>query len=174
MLSSLRVRSAKGDKMYRFAWVAACVCLAASTALSQDPDKTGQIEQEVRQAIKEFDEAAARGDTPRIQSFIADQYFHTDVYGKVQDKAAWLEEYFRPLAAGLKAGEFKWDVYYSDEIQVRAYGNEIAVAIGRWNLKRNTGPRVVQGRFTHVWVKRKGRWQRAVYQATLIAQQENR
>ena len=42
-----------------------------------------QVEQQIRQAIKEFDEAAMRGDVTKIEALIADEYFHTDIHGKV-------------------------------------------------------------------------------------------
>ena len=130
------------------------------------------VEQQLRQAIKDFDEAAMRGDVAKIETLIADQYFHTDIVGKIQNKATWLEEYLKPIAAQLKAGEMQWEVYFSDDIQVHAYGDDLAVAIGRWNLKRNSDRQILVGRFTHVWRKQPSGWQRVAYQATVISQKK--
>ncbi len=33
------------------------------------------------------------GDMEKTKSLIADEYFHTDIYGKVQDKKTGLREY---------------------------------------------------------------------------------
>jgi hypothetical protein len=40
--------------------------------------------------IKQFGEAWARGDVTTLGTLLSPEYTHTDVFGKVQDRAAWL------------------------------------------------------------------------------------
>jgi hypothetical protein len=47
----------------------------------------------------------------------------TDISGYVQNKSAWLNEYFRPLAALMKADKFRWDTYEEKDVQVRISGD---------------------------------------------------
>ncbi len=54
---------------------------------------TKKIEQEVKQAMEELNDATTTGDMEKTKSLIADEYFHTDIYGKVQDKKTGLREY---------------------------------------------------------------------------------
>jgi ketosteroid isomerase-like protein len=112
------------------------------------------------------------GDVEKIASSMTDDYLQTDIYGHVQDKTSWLNEYFLPLAGLIKAGKFRWAVYDDKDIQIRVDGN-MAVVIGSLELK-GTGARPNRERhtweadpnasfggklrFTHVYVKRNGKW----------------
>jgi len=127
-----------------------------------------KIEQEVRQAMEELNDATTTGDMEKTKSLIADEYFHTDIYGKVQDKKTWLREYAQKYSDLIKSGEFKWEIHHQDSVQVHVYGNNMAVTIGRWILKSSGRDKISIGRFTHVWHKTKGKWQRVAYQATTI------
>jgi ketosteroid isomerase-like protein len=147
------------------------VVAQAPITISTNNDK---LEQEVRQAIKDFDDASSHGDVVKIEALVAYDYFHTDVKGKVQNKVDWMENAFKTYAARVKSGELKWEAYSSDAIKLRVYGGDVAVATGRITLKHQRDTRARQGRFTQVWVRRQGRWQRAVYQLTWIAQEESR
>jgi len=96
----------------------------------------------------------------------------TDIRGYVQDKNAWLNEYFEPLAELIKAGKFHWEVFEEKDLQIRVSGNT-AVVMGRMELK-GTGARADRNRhtwvvdpdahpvstlrFTRVYVKRNGKW----------------
>src|SRR5581483_6038369 len=42
-------------------------------------------------------EAMVKGDEQSVDSCTAAEYSQTDVYGRVQDKAIWMSEYFRPI-----------------------------------------------------------------------------
>jgi ketosteroid isomerase-like protein len=127
-----------------------------------------KIEQEVKQAMEELNDATTIGDMEKTKSLIADEYFHTDIYGRVQDKVTWLRDYAQKYADLIKSGAFKWEIHHQDSVQVHVYGNDMAVAIGRWILKARGRDKTSYGRFTHVWHKTKGKWQRVGYQATTI------
>jgi hypothetical protein len=130
-----------------------------------------KIEQEVRQAIEELNNATTTGDMEKTKSLIADEYFHTDVRAIVQDKKTWLRDYAQRHSDAIKSGEYKWEIHDQDSIEVHVYGNDMAVAIGRWKLKRSDRPTIALGRFTHVWKRINGKWQRVAYQATTIPEE---
>ncbi len=126
------------------------------------------IEAEIRERIGRFDAAVAAGDVPQVESLLADTCFHTDIYGIFQDKQSWIDSWLKPQAEGLKAGNFRWQVYRSDDIQVQVLADDVAVAVGRWMLKRSDFPAPMIGRFTHVWKRTSSGWKRAAYQATSV------
>jgi ketosteroid isomerase-like protein len=138
--------------------------------ISRESKKSKRLEQKIQQMIKEFDAAVSTGNVQKVESLITDEYVHTDIYGKIQDKNSWLVTWLKPLAADLKDGKYKWEIYQSDDIQVNVLNDGIAVAVGRWTLKRSDSPESLVGRFTHVWIKTKEGWQRAAYQATTIVE----
>ncbi len=119
-------------------------------------------ESEVLKAVEKFIDAFVAGDVETVKRMTAEDYLQTDVNGKVQDKSAWLAEYYLPLVERMKTGQLKWDVYERKDIQVRRYGN-VAVLIGQTTFKTSDAPKASELRFTQVWVKRHGNWQRAVY-----------
>lgn len=135
-----------------------------SQAQSRDNKRSpkSSAEAEVVKAVDKFYDAFVAGDIATVERMTADDYLQTDVNGKVQDKAAWLAEYYRPMVERMKAGQFKWEIFGRDDIQVRLFGN-VAVLIGRTKLKGTGGAKLRELRFTQVWVKRNGEWQRAVF-----------
>jgi ketosteroid isomerase-like protein len=141
--------------------------ICASAGLGQDRSAEGEL----RAAMAERLKASIEGDTEKIAISMTDDYLQTDISGYVQDKSTWLNEYFKPLAELIKAGKFHWEVYERKDAQFRMYG-DCAVVIGGLDLK-GTGARptpqhtwvadpnaIFSGtlRFTHVYVKRNGKW----------------
>jgi ketosteroid isomerase-like protein len=132
-------------------------------------DENLQHEQEIRKLLDEFAQAFAQVDTVVLQSLIADDYVHTNLTGEVLNKAQWLER-AQMRRADISAGKFKIDHYSYDDVRIRIYGNTAvvtgqAITTGRqegkefkWNL-----------RFTNVWVKREGRWQRVAFHDSNVA-----
>jgi len=145
--------------------------LCASATLAQE-QSTANAEAELRAVMAERLKASMAGDTEKIASSLADEYLQTGISGYVQDKNAWLNEYFKPLAELIKAGKFHWEVFEEKDVQVRASG-DTAVVIGRMELK-GTGARgdrerhtwvvdpdahpAMTLRFTRVYVKRNRKW----------------
>lgn len=115
--------------------------------------------------------ASLEGDTETIDRSMASEYLQCDIHGYVQDKTAWLDEYFNPLAELIRAGKFRWDRYEQRDVQLRLHG-DCAVVIGELDAQ-GTGakpgaqhtwiidPNASLGgtlRFTHIYVKRNGKW----------------
>ncbi len=129
-------------------------------------------EDELRAVMAERVKASLSGDTEAVSKLMTDDYLQTDISGHVQDKNTWLKEYFIPLAELIKAGKFRWERFDQGELQFRIYGDS-AVVMGkldakgtgaRWAPEQHTWVADPTGsfagdlRFTHVYVKRNGKW----------------
>jgi len=139
----------------------------AQTTIDQSSAKA-----EVLAALAERDKAFVAGDETKVAQFMSEDYLQTDVSGNVEDKQAWLNEYYRPLAPLLKSGKTQLATFDRSEIVVRDFGETMVVAgkgtlkfvgVNPWNPKvtYSPGPARVY-RFTHVWIKRGGAWKLAV------------
>jgi hypothetical protein len=99
----------------------------------------------------------------------------------------WLREYFNPLAELIKTGKFRWEVLERKDVEFRIYG-ESAVVIGALEAKGIGAKWVPQShtwapdpnasftgtlRFTHVYVKRNGRWLLAALQNAIPVSSTN-
>jgi ketosteroid isomerase-like protein len=137
---------------------------------AQAPDSPSEAE--IRAVIAEGRKANVEGDAAKVVTLLADEYLQTDIYGYVQDKTAWLTEYFQPLAKLIKAGTFRWEIFEVRDVKIRVYGDS-AVVIGSLTAK-GTGARADRDhhswvadpnasfsgtlRFTRVYIKRDGKW----------------
>ena len=147
--------------------VSAILCGMVHTAAGQSSAKA-----EVLAALAERDKSFVTGDETKVAQLMSEDYLQTDVSGHVQDKQAWLNEYYRPLALLLKSGETQCATFDRGNIVVRDLGDTVVVAgeqtfkyagVNPWNPKvtfQPGPPRVL--RFTHVWIKRDGAWKLAV------------
>jgi uncharacterized protein (TIGR02246 family) len=156
------------------AWQSAAVLLIL-VVLGQTPlltQASGSLGDEARSLMAQIRTASLEGDSEKVSSLMTDDYVHTDISGHVQDKQTWLREYFKPLAELIKAGKFRWEVYDRKELQFRVYGDTVVV-LGDLQAKGSGAKWVPQShtwaadpsatfsgtlRFTHVYVKRNGRW----------------
>ncbi len=151
----------------------AFVCAIAM--LSQGSDSA---EIEIRSVMAEARKASLEGDSAKIAALMTDDYLQTDISGHVQDKATWFKQYFNPIAELIRAGKFRWDVYDRKDVQIRLHG-DFAVVIGaleakgsgaRWDPPTQTwiaDPHATFSgtlRFTHVYVRRDGKWLLAALQ----------
>ena len=83
------------------------VLLISVTLPGMAQTTTGQssAKDEVLAALAERDKAFVAGDETKVAQFMSEDYLQTDVSGHVQDKQAWLKEYFGPLAPLLRSGQ---------------------------------------------------------------------
>ena len=128
-------------------------------------------EAELRAVMAERRKASIEGDVETIANSMVDDYVQTDIYGYRQNKTAWLNEYFKPLADLIKAGKFHWDVYEQKNLEFRPIGKS-TVVIGDLEARGSgakpgpqhtwvADPKESFGgtlHFTHVYVKRNGKW----------------
>src|SRR5215472_1561821 len=161
--------------------LASCAMCHAQTDPKNVPERvTTGAEQELRNAMAERHKAMLAGGTDTVERLTANDYVQTDISGYVQDKSAWLNEYFRPLAALIKAGKFRWDIYEEKDVQIHRFG-DTAVVTGSMSLKgtgaKPSGHTWVESpettfagtlRFTRVWINRGGSWRLVALQNGLV------
>jgi len=150
-------------------WVAALAALCAPDAAAQDSNSASPAVTAVLAVSAARDKAFVAGSTSGIAIFLADDFLETNEFGKVQDKATWLQTYFAPIAQLITSNQFKWTLYQRSAILSRDYGN-VVVLIGRLqskssitNVSSGDSPPVTY-RFTEVWTKRDGAWKLSVAQ----------
>ena len=147
--------------------VSVVLCGMVQTAVGQSSAKA-----EVLATLAERDKAFVAGDETNVAQVMSEDYLQTDISGHVQDKQAWLNEYYRPMAPLLRSGETRLTTFDRNDIVVRDFGDTVVVA-GKLSLKfagvdpgnpkvafQPGPPRVI--RFTAVWIKRAGVWKLAV------------
>jgi ketosteroid isomerase-like protein len=149
-------------------WVVAGLALAASSlALCEPKEKApgprDNPEQELRERLREWDEAYARRDTEALNRILADDFTFTDAVGKVNNKTQY-------IMAVIKSPDITLiEPANSDDLNIRLYG-DAAVVTGRSGIRgrpRHPATRELF-RFTDVWVKRQGRWQVVASQVTRV------
>lgn len=151
------------------------------------PQASGSAEAEIRSVMTQIRTASLDGDSDKVSSLMAEEYLQTDISGHVQDKQTWLREYFNPLAELIKAGKFRWELLERKDVEFRIYG-ESAVVVGALEAKGTGAKWVPQShtwapdpnasstgtlRFTHVYVKRNGRWLLAALQNAIPVSSTN-
>jgi hypothetical protein len=157
-------------RMCRSALFPLIFLMYGQTSLSRQA--TGSTENEIHSVMAQIRTASLAGDAVKVASLMTDEYLQTDISGQVQDKQTWFKEYFNPLAELIRAGKFRWEVYDRKDIHFVIYG-ESAVVLGTLEA-RGTGAKWVPQshtwaadpnagfsgtlRFTHVYVKRNGKW----------------
>jgi hypothetical protein len=117
----------------------------------------GRVETELVEVEDKWLAADIKGDGGVAAQLLAEDYQGMTPSGAVQDKSQFL--------ADVKAGGYRADSFYQDERYVRVFG-ETVVTTGRLSLKAEDG--IKQTRYTRVYVRRQGRWQLIIMQATRI------
>jgi ketosteroid isomerase-like protein len=148
--------------------IAGLALAASSLALCEtqekDPGQADNPEQELRERLREWDEAYARRDTEALNRILADDFFFTDAAGTVNNKTQY-------IMAVIKSPDITLiEPVKSDDLSIRLYG-DVAVVTGRTGIRgrpRHPASRDLF-RFTDVWVKRQGRWQVVASQVTRVA-----
>jgi len=165
-------------------WAVALVVLLGGWTAVIGQGNTGgaDLDPDLQSAMAARTKANLEGDTAKIESLMVDEYVQTDISGHVQSKSQWLAEYFKPLAALIKSGQFHWDIWGEKDVQVRRFGDTVVV-VGNLTLK-GSGASPVSGRgwvaspqatigpvvlhFTRIWIKRDGKWLLAALQNAVV------
>jgi ketosteroid isomerase-like protein len=112
-----------------------------------------------------------QGDVDGVASSMANEYVQTDISGHRQDKRTWLVEYFEPLAKLIRAGKFQWTHYEHKDVQLQLFG-DCAIVTGMLEAQgkgATWGPNhtwVADQKasfggtlhFTHIYIRRDGKW----------------
>jgi uncharacterized protein (TIGR02246 family) len=158
--------------MKHFLLISVVVFTAVSFTFGQEGkakvNSNARIEEQIHNVIRKFGDAWAMNDIETLESLLTDDYVHTDYLGRVQERAEWMA-YLRDR----KARGIVNKIEFSD-IKVRRYG-DLAVVTGhsliKGSLTEATKDVGLQIRFTQVLLKRRNRWLRSSFQATLVPQQ---
>lgn len=118
---------------------------------------------EVRQAIKEFNQAFLVADVTVLAQKLTKQYVHSNNGSALINKKSWLN-YIKKRRTQLDKGTLKVNSYTMSDLTIKAYHNS-AVAHGVITSAgtRNNTPFKSVIRCTHFWVKTKGTWKRAAF-----------
>jgi hypothetical protein len=137
---------------------------------SKLPDDPRTQMERLQTAISTRHQAMVEGDEKTVDAYTAAAYLQTDIFGHVQDKSAWMSEYFRPLATLMKKGAFRWERYEERDVRITQFDN-VAVVTGEL-VMRGVGARISGGlweasptstiegtlRFTRVWIRQNEKW----------------
>jgi ketosteroid isomerase-like protein len=135
----------------------AAVNAAQSQSVSKKP--TGKPELELR-AIEEMRrQAIKQGDEKTLDRIYADDFSGIVGAGQIINK--------EQLMAVFKRNDPRI-AFTTDEITVRVFG-KTALFIGRLTGRSSDGEVVSASRFTHVFVRRNGRWECVAGQSTALA-----
>lgn len=157
-------------KLAAFSVLSATACAAiGATAAPALRDDNSRSEVEIRALMADARTASLSGDTQMISRLMTDDYVQTDIGGRVQDKATWLNEYFIPLARLIKSGQFKWDQYRRCDLRFRI-GGPVAVVMGRLDAKGSGAKFDPQ---QHAWVAERGASFSGSLRFTHVYRQEN-
>jgi ketosteroid isomerase-like protein len=129
-----------------------CVSLPLASANLRTASRSGGDVQAVLQADRTYITALRAADVNALNKLFADDYTVTKSTGEHWNKAKHL--------AYIKSGEHKFLKLGATEVKPRLYGN-VAVVTGSltWDAHDENGNSSGHSRYTHVYVKRNGRWQ---------------
>ena len=134
--------------------ISSVVLLLGLSSIAVGQYKKGSVEDQLVQLDKKWTFAELTGDKKAAAEFIADDYIGTTQRGEVENKTQYL--------AGVTANA---DMVKSDDYKVTLYGNT-AIMTHRATV---SGVRNMQFRSTHVWMKRKGKWQIVAHHGSMVA-----
>ena len=124
--------------------LAAAVLILAIMSFASAQYKKGSVEDQLIQLDKAWTSAELKGDKKAAGNLVADDYVGTTQRGEIENKTQYL--------AGVVPNA---DMVKSDDYKVTIYGNT-AIMTHRATV---SGVRNMQFRSTHIWMKRKGKWQ---------------
>jgi ketosteroid isomerase-like protein len=113
------------------------------------------------EAVRRFGEAWASGDAAALDTLLSPTYTHTDVFGKLSDRAAW-------LAYASRRSDRTTRIAFRD-IQIRVTG-DVGIVTGINDIRHAADNKDRTLAFTQAWVWQQGRWLREAFQATSIAE----
>lgn len=161
----------KALKIFLFLFLFPCVATLSQTAMTKPIEKMREASRNARetkrieQAVLRFGDAWAVNDIRTLDGLLSADYIHTDFFGRVQNRAQWLD-YMKDRKAKNIVNRLSFE-----DITIRIYG-DTAVVTGRNIIKGGlTGPAdeaSTEIRFTQVLLKKRGSWLRAGFQATAV------
>jgi hypothetical protein len=134
--------------------LSAVIFLLILSSIAFGQYKKGSVEDQLIQMDRAWTFAELKGDKKAAGALIADDYVGTTQRGEIENKTQYLASVV-PNA----------DMVKSDDYKVTIYGNT-AIMTHRGTVE---GVRNIQFRSTHVWMKRRGKWQIVAHHGSRIA-----
>lgn len=149
--------------LLRFLPALILLVLPPARAPAQEPNAVAAAEAEVRQAIRDYDDALRRADVAAVERFWAPEYTFVNPRGERVTRAG--------RVANLREARTAFDslAHAPQEEQIHIYG-DVAVHTMLLTLSGRYGGQAEQGKFRAlaVWVRRHGRWQQVASQLTPV------
>ena len=130
------------------------VFVLAATSIASAQYKKGSVEEKLIGMDRAWTHAELTGDKKAAAALVAYDYVGTTQRGEIENKTQYL--------AGIGPNA---DMVKADDYKVTIYGNT-AIMTHRGTV---AGVRNIQFRSTHVWMKRKGKWQIVAHHGSVIA-----
>ena len=145
--------------------VAPSAFAAKSTTATKNSSSTSKAEAEIREAIRNYDDALRRGDSAAAGRFWADEYIFVNPAGQRLTRADRM--------ANVQAGATAFDslAHAPQEEVIRVYGNgSVATYTTRLHITGRYSGQGQEGDLEGlvVWVRRDGRWQQVASQLTPV------
>jgi ketosteroid isomerase-like protein len=119
------------------------------------------VEDDVKQAEKDFSAALTKGDFAAMDRLLASELSYTHSTGKVDTKTSYL--------ASLKSGTQKYQAVDYEDIQAKVYGNTALIfAVAQIKSETAGKPSGSHLRFLRVYVKKNGHWQMVAHESTKL------
>ena len=140
-----------------------------SVAAAQTPPES-PAKKEVASLLKEFLDAAGRGDPAVFQKFFADDVIYTRATGAVIQKTEIMQS-----LRNLRPTPESKTTYSGDDITVHEYGDMMVVAfrLAARTDRADGKSEITYYRNTGTFLRRDGRWQVVAWQATKISDGRN-
>jgi hypothetical protein len=122
--------------------------------------ESASSEDELTERMREFGQAWAKSDVDTLDSLLAAEYHHTDIFGRTLNRAEWLE--YARAARPVNSMDFR-------DVVLKFYGGVAVITGTSVIVGQPTSPDSnVNINFTQVWARDNGEWRRAFFQATPI------
>lgn len=127
------------------------------------------LKSELLEILEKFSIAYSQANIAVLDSMIADEYFHTNTNGGTVTREQWLQ-WNRSRAISLANGEIKISDYRNEDVQIKILSPTLAIITGinRFTRERDGTVEALRIRYSHVWTKQSGIWQRQLFHDSRI------
>ena len=133
--------------------------LSHKTITAQPVSPDNKLRNELLQNIQSFTEAWGNSDTVFLSKLLANEYRHTDIWGKILHREDWLTYAAIPR---------KISNILTSDAEILLYNNNLASVTGKMTYQYGDEKLIQEIRFTQFWSRNNGLWKRTTFQATLI------
>lgn len=141
---------------YKFSIYVFCALLFSIPVFAQSTKQVNQkLSDEITAFRQKLSDAIEKRDRKTLETLLTDDFTHTHAIGKVDGKSARIDS--------ILEGGKTLETTQPDEIEIRFYGKNTAVAVGQTTIDEAVY------RWTIVYVKNKRNWQMAASQASIKA-----